>query len=124
MECACVYIESDGYWEFHNSVYRKAIKEHKCSECSRVIQPGEIYEYVVGKWEGAFNKFKTCEDCENIRDTFFCDGWNYGMLWSDLWDYLLEINGDVPASCILPLTDHSKNKVFAMIDRVWNEYST
>ena len=119
MECACVFVDVECSYDFHNKIQRRAVKEHRCSECGRTIAVGETYEYVFGKWDGVISTYKTCKDCEILRDTFFCDGWYYEMLWENLWDYLVDINGDVPASCILPLTEISKNKVFDMIDRVW-----
>lgn len=45
----------------------KARKAHTCDECGATINPGEIYEYVSGVWEGRFNTFSTCGLCLDLR---------------------------------------------------------
>lgn len=65
MDCFCDYE--------HPSIYNPtkvaaARKEHKCSECRRVIKPGESYENAFGIWEGERNTFKTCQHCLDLRE--------------------------------------------------------
>lgn len=55
--------------EFINTTCPIARKVHKCCECHGVIQPGEVYERVAGKWEHAFDSFCTCEKCADLRDS-------------------------------------------------------
>ena len=46
---------------------RRAKKPHDCVECSRRIEPGEIYEHVWGIWEGTAETFHTCAECWEVR---------------------------------------------------------
>lgn len=47
---------------------RKARKEHKCCECRGVIQVGETYNYHHGIWSDGPEQYKTCLECEVLRD--------------------------------------------------------
>jgi hypothetical protein len=47
--------------------HRKARKAHKCCECHGMIQPGEIYHYHHGVWDGEAADFKVCMDCDALR---------------------------------------------------------
>lgn len=46
----------------------KARLRHRCCECNGVIEPGERYYRFSGVWDGEPQAFKTCSDCEKIRD--------------------------------------------------------
>ena len=52
--------------ELYEQFERTARKQHKCSECARVIEPGDKYELVKGKWDGEFDTFKTCKFCLDL----------------------------------------------------------
>jgi hypothetical protein len=122
MKCACVYVEDDGDSpDFFNAKIFKAKKAHKCTECRRAITPGEEYEYVSGKWEGRFEAYKTCQDCLSIRNEFFCDGYSFGDLRSDLTDYIWGANGDIPESCLSALTPAARDMVCEIIEGCWDE---
>ncbi len=49
------------------SVYRKvtrvARKRHRCCACDEAIEPGHVYRYIAGLWDGHFNDFKQCARC-------------------------------------------------------------
>ena len=121
MKCSCVYVSTDCTCEFHSEKIQTARKQHKCRECGRTIDSGEKYEYVSGCWEGNFSVFKTCEDCQNIRGEFFCEGWNYGFILNDLCEYIAEVDGQVPEDCILELSIGARAKVFELIESVWKD---
>jgi len=123
MNCSCVYVGFDTYDtpEFHKAIIRKAIKEHKCCECNRIISIGEKYENVSGSWDGHFSTYKTCEDCLSIRNELFCEGWFYEQIFEYLHEYLNECNGEVPAECLLSLTPNAMTKVCGMIDEIWED---
>ena len=95
--CYCDY-ES---LEFSTKETRKARKQHRCVECRREIQPGEIYEHVYGKWEGEVCVFKTCSHCLELRQhtlsTVPCFCFSYGELRVEaldtLWHYKCEAPG-------------------------------
>lgn len=48
--------------------YRKAHKDHKCCECRRIIKAGEKYHFAKGCWEGKWAEYKTCEECDGLRE--------------------------------------------------------
>jgi hypothetical protein len=103
--------------EFYVAERRKARKEHKCSECGRIIQKGETYEYVSGKWDGNIMHYKTCADCLSIRDAMFCEGWAHSGLYDDLWDYLRE-SDVLPENSLESLTERAQEKVMGMISKI------
>ena len=71
--------------EFSSVSIRTARKVHRCGECHATIQPGDRYEYVIGKYEdGKFWVAKTCMICKRIRDDLLPCGWYYGEIWDDI----------------------------------------
>ncbi len=46
----------------------RARKAHRCCECRGVIPPGEQYHLFTGLWDGRWDAYKTCEDCEKLRN--------------------------------------------------------
>ena len=121
--CSCIYVDDYDTADFHKSVKRKAIKEHKCCECGRTIERGEIYEYVSAKYDGRIDTFKTCLDCLSIRDVFFCNGWLYEGMKEALWEHLLEMSfGEIPEDCIAELTPGGQALVCGMIEEIWEDY--
>lgn len=74
-----------------STVTRKARKQHKCCECKKEIQPGELYQYSSGIWDGRPDSYKQCLNCWDIfraaaDDAGYCDeGPSFGMLkdWFD-----------------------------------------
>ena len=50
----------------------KARKEHKCSECNRIIRPGEHYQYITGLMDGRWSSMKRCIQCQQICIDYFC----------------------------------------------------
>ena len=122
MDCACVYVDVDQYPEFFEEKKRKAIKQHKCSECRRMIDLGEIYSYIVGKWEGHFDTFKMCTDCLSIRESFFCEGFSFGGMMESLGEHIDSSNGEISGDCIKNLTPKARDIVCDMIERTWDFY--
>jgi hypothetical protein len=62
MSCDCEYPE------FFTTKIRKANKTHKYCECSTLINTGDLYDYLSGKWDGFIGSFKTCLECNEIKD--------------------------------------------------------
>jgi RNase P subunit RPR2 len=81
--CVCDYDPP----EFVSQSMRRARKPHTCEECSRVIEPGEHYEYTFGKWDGDVSRFRVCARCLEVRrfitDSIPCFCWAYGNLHED-----------------------------------------
>ncbi len=61
----CFY--ADGYCEVYNRAYRKARKEHFCSECGNPIKTGERYQYHSWVFDGSAGSDKECQKCETLR---------------------------------------------------------
>jgi hypothetical protein len=120
-DCACVYVGDLDGPEFHFVKKPTARKPHKCGECDRDIEPGEIYERGWGIWDGCLDTHKTCLDCVSVRTAFFCDGWLYGGIWERLHEHIDEMQGQIASDCILPLTARAREKVFEIIGEVWAE---
>lgn len=66
----------------------RARKAHRCFECPRVIQPGEVYERESGIWPDGPMSFKTCLTCAALtslvhsamaKDYDFC--LEHGAVW-------------------------------------------
>lgn len=120
MECAgATFYNEDGFSDILSEKYVVAKKQHKCSECRRVIEVKEKYFYEFGIFEGESFVSKTCLDCKSIRDTFFKNGFIYGEINWMLSDYIQDIDGDVPSSCIISLINNAKDRVFEIIERGW-----
>ena len=79
-------------WDYTASLYvaerRTARKTHRCKECGRQIQPGEIYEHVRGIWDGMPDTVRTCPHCLAIRDWVTahvpCSCWSHHSLLEDM----------------------------------------
>jgi len=41
---------------------------HRCECCRRLINPGEKYINIAGKWDGDFYAVKTCMGCDSLID--------------------------------------------------------
>ena len=95
----------DGYdYSDCNTVLResrqKAKKEHRCRECGRVIQIGELYLYeAMLEPDGWFCDHKTCRHCERVREWLVrtCGGFVYDMIREDLSEHVKE-EYDIPVS--------------------------
>ena len=57
----------------YNTYTYKAKKEHKCCECRGKICVGEKYHSIFGIWEGEPYQFKTCSDCELLRNKMIAE---------------------------------------------------
>lgn len=117
--CSCIYVDDSYSPEFINERTPVARIEHKCGECDRIIKPGEKYESATGCWDGEVSTHKTCTDCLSVRKSFFCNGWQYGVLWEMLADHINDMRGEIASDCILPLTPDAREGVFELIERAW-----
>lgn len=71
---------------------RRAAIQHRCGECGRVIEIGEVYRKYAGVWEGDFFTAKTCAHCKVgaawlIKE---CSGYMFGAVAEDLREHVLE----------------------------------
>jgi hypothetical protein len=88
LSCECDY---DFTWDFFNETERTCRKACKCSECWRVINPGERYTYACGKGDGNFDVFRTCSHCtaatEYIKAVAACWCYYLGGRWNNDEDF-------------------------------------
>lgn len=83
----------DCYWDnppkFYNCRTVKGRKEHKCDECLRAIEKGELHEYAKGLWEGEFSTFRTCMTCRDMVKEISLQCYCHGQLMDevDVRDY-------------------------------------
>ena len=121
MECSTVYCECDDYCTCLSSTRPKARKEHKCNECKRIIPIGDKYLREVTLYDGEVEAWKTCKDCESIRDNFFTGGYYYGEILYTLREHIYESYGDVSESCIADLTPGAQEIVCNIIEDYWGD---
>ena len=74
---------------FTQHLYPHARKEHRCHECSRVIDKGEQYTRIAGVNEDGFWTVKQCEHCTVASEWVMrqCGGVVYTMLGEDMRDH-------------------------------------
>jgi hypothetical protein len=72
--------------EFINVYERKARKSHRCSECGGIINKGERYKYISGKWDGDVASYKRCSDCLALLCDLHCACVAFGNLEQELLD--------------------------------------
>lgn len=67
-----------------------ARKIHQCSECRRMIIPGETYRCEVFIFEGRRSTHKTCPHCMVLRDWLQgeCSGFIFGAVKEDFEEHL------------------------------------
>jgi hypothetical protein len=77
-----------------HSTDRKARKEHRCTECYRVIPVGEIYLNEGCLWDGRKDTYKICSHCQVVRNWLSaeCGGWLYEGVREDIYEHAFEGN--------------------------------
>jgi len=100
---------------------RKARKEHKCIECGRNIEPGEMYIWEKGLWEGSFSEFKTCSDCLSVKNSFIFAGIEYGTIWQELKNHLEYCGGEIGEAHITCLTPAARGRVCDLIQQLMDK---
>jgi len=119
--CSCVLVAGGDGPEASTTSTRKARKSHVCCECAETINRGDKHEHVSGIWNGEPSRFRTCLTCVEIRDAFFCDGWEYGSVLQALSDHLCDLT-DLPCECLAQLSQKARKVVCKMIEDVWLQY--
>lgn len=118
-DCSCLYDSGDGDQPiFYTQRWVTARKDHKCYECRRVIMKGERYECFSGKWETGVQTYRTCAECQNIRESLNCEGWTFGRLWEDIEEQIFQETG-LTIACIDKLTTPEAKK---FLQRKWIEF--
>jgi len=112
-------VDCYGSPELYSKKMKTARKCHRCNECYRTILPKERYEYFAGKWDGVFETYKTCPTCLDIRNAFFCEGWNFGEVMEDFKEHVADMGGDISEDCIVELSPPARDKVCGLIEQYW-----
>jgi len=122
MGCACaIDFDVDHVAaEFVSESRRTARVSHTCTECGRVIKPGEAYEQVFGKWDRHVSLYKTCADCLSLRNALFCGSWYYGMIRETILNELPCNEGLISSDCILQLTLAARDWLLGAIQEYWD----
>ncbi|MCK5770906.1 hypothetical protein [Algiphilus sp.] len=68
-----------------------ATKTHRCTECSRAIQPGERYTREAFVHDGSFVQHRTCAHCTVVREWLAreCGGHVFGEVGEDLHEHAI-----------------------------------
>jgi len=115
IEACDLYEDGPSCFSEKNRVARKL---HKCSECGRVIDPGETYHYESGVWDGTPLSFKTCADCYSLRREFFST-YEYGSIWASFEEAVFENDGRFDQDALAALTPAARERAMAAIERAW-----
>lgn len=83
--------------EFYSEVCRTARRQHICCETRRAIQPGELYWYISGKWDGRMGVYKQSEAAYHFAR--FINGVKEGGDESKYDGENCIIFGDIGAEC-------------------------
>lgn len=78
----------------------RARKLHRCYECQTEIQPGTFYHYASGVWDGRPDSFRTCLECNGLRQ-YLTDGYTFGGLHEEI-SYLIEEGWRPPDGAVVP----------------------
>lgn len=114
MTVTCCPLSSSDDGE-HASVFTKktvkAAKPHTCFECREPIPKEARYEWIKGLWSGAWDTYRTCLSCVEIRDHFACEGYVFGQLWEDLAEnFFPDMKAGGP--CMEGLSPEAKGRLF------------
>ena len=119
--CSCeIEVDHDNGPEAFSASDRTARKPHKCGECRRTIEPGEVYRHESGVWDGGPSSHKTCVDCVSIREVFFC-GYVYGAVLEKLIEHIEEAEGQIGFAPLPKLTPRAREMVCGMVEDYWRE---
>ena len=82
----CMIEDSDGPVVLLSESQPVARTRHQCSECRRVIDPGERYLREFCLFDGRVTTHKTCAQCQVARNWLsdHCRGWCYGAVEEDV----------------------------------------
>jgi hypothetical protein len=67
-----------------NTKIVKARKNHKCFECRKIIDVGNLYEFTSGIWPDGPASFHICVTCTKIRKSLECSCIPFGELFEQV----------------------------------------
>ena len=120
MECACsLNMDVDDCATVLSDTVVVARKNHQCCECRHVIKPSEIYRREKTLYEGSFETYKTCVNCDSIRREFVSGGWYWGEILEGLRECIFGCKGEISEEKISDLTPGGRATVCEMIEDAW-----
>ena len=119
MNCSCIDMDVDCYADVISDTFPIARKETKCIECSRIIRKGGRYRNERTVFDGKWTTYRTCPDCNSIRETFICGGFYWGSLLDAMQESIKDCSGRISESDIMSLTTRAREQVCEMIERYW-----
>jgi len=118
MECACIDANDGNYAMMLGDHKIKARTTHICCECKRKILPSEVYRKEVAVYDGKVATYKTCSDCNSIRDEFVCS-WYWGEIHEAVRESVFSNLCDISESGIANLTPRARGLVCEWIEECW-----
>lgn len=82
---------------FFSAEYPRARKEHRCDQCGRTIQVGEVYRRQGGVWDGRMSTSICCLQCEAFAEALYKLGFEDEN--SGGYPWLPELDGGEVAHC-------------------------
>lgn len=128
MECSCL-IDPDYESDYENDIKTKYIiskTAHVCTECGRKIPAGEKYLLEIATWEIGSDdqhtiRYKTCADCESIRDNLCCS-FVFTTVLEDIENALYDMpSSEYPWAAFAKLTPRAREWVLDLIEKIWEE---
>lgn len=81
---------------FFSATYPKARKPHRCDQCSRTIEPREIYRRQGMVWDGRMSSSIMCLQCEAFAEVLYKAGFEND---EGGWVWLPELDTSEVAEC-------------------------
>jgi hypothetical protein len=96
--CMADYADNEGGVSL-GSETRKARKRHRCEDCFRHIEPGEMYRVCTWACDGSIQTFRMCSHCSVAAHWLQenCGGFLWGGILEDIHEHVEEYRGVYPA---------------------------
>ena len=106
--------------ELYRELDVKARKEHQCYACFRKINKKEKYVAIDGKWNGEFDHYKMCTQCNETYHYLY----RYLLKYFDREDACLDLG--YLASALHSLTydfnDYHLARIYVCVKRRWKRF--
>ena len=120
MECACISADIDEYSTVLFDKIVTARKEHTCDECREKIKIGDRHRVEKTLYDGEFEVFRTCLDCNSVREHLVC-AFSWNCMWELVSESLRDFGNQQPWARIGRLTPKAREKVLDIIERSWDD---
>lgn len=119
MECSCtISCDAGDCADFYKQKRVSAKRIYKCCECGEKISIGQKHEYYFLAQDGDTWRYRTCQDCVEMRGVFF-NGWMFTSIWSVLRDSIMDGEIEATEKCLSRLNPKNLEKVCAIVEEMW-----